>query len=83
MKSDRTQFILLHGHLADEIIAIIQYVAYSETCDNSDHAELHMALLEMHNDFPKWLEKRIAFLENAPDGHTIMERSRSLRSPAH
>ena len=64
MKRDRTQSILVHGHLANEIIAIIQYVAYSETCDNSDHAELHTALLEMHNDFPRWLEQRITFLEN-------------------
>jgi bacterioferritin (cytochrome b1) len=65
MKSNGTQLTVLPGLLADEINAIIQYVAYSETCDNSDHAELHKAILEMHNDFPKWLQQRIAFLDHA------------------
>ena len=65
MKSDGTQLAVLHGLLADETNAIIQYVACSETCDNTDHAELHKAILEMHNDFPTWLRQRIAFLDDA------------------
>ena len=77
MKSNGTQFTVLHGHLADEINAIIQYVAYSETRDNSDHTELHKAMLEMHNDFPKWLQQRIAFLDHASVACAIKEGSQS------
>jgi hypothetical protein len=77
MKSKATQLKVLPGHLADEINAIIQYVAWSETCDNSDHAELHKAILEMHNDFPKWLQQRIAFLEQASVECTIEEGPQS------
>lgn len=77
MKSNGTQLKVLPGLLADEINAIIQYVAWSETCDNSDHAELHKAILEMHNDFPKWLQQRIAFLEQASVECTIKEGPQS------
>jgi hypothetical protein len=55
---------VLHGLLADEMGAIIQYVALCKTCGNSDHATLHKAILEMHNDFPGWLQQRIAFLDH-------------------
>ena len=66
MKNYDRQFTMLQGHLADEIGGIIQYVSGSQTCDNSDHIELHRALLEMHDDFPKWLQQRIAFLDQTP-----------------
>jgi hypothetical protein len=48
VKITRTQFTLLHGLPADEIDVIIKYVACSETCGNSDHADLHKAILRMY-----------------------------------
>lgn len=77
MKSNGTQMTVMHGLLADEIGAIIQYVTGSKNCDNSDHAELHKAVLEMHNNFPKWLQQRIAFLDHASVECAIKEGSRS------
>jgi hypothetical protein len=65
MDNHHMQETVLHGLLADEINAVIQYVEYSTKRDNSDHAELHQAILEMHNNFPTWLQRRIDLLEGA------------------
>lgn len=63
MNNHRTRATVLQGLLADEIRAVIQYFKYSATRDNSNHAELHKALLEMHEEFPKWREQRVAIRE--------------------
>ena len=77
MKSNDTQLKVPLGLPADEINAIIQYVACSGTCDINDHAELHRALLAMHDDFPTWLAARIVYLGHASDACFIKEGSAS------
>jgi|GEM_PF-7118858 len=77
MKSNGTQLTVLHGLLANEINALIEYATCSRTCDGSDHTELHKAILEMHNDFPRWFQQRIAFLDHASVVCAIKEGSQS------
>jgi len=55
----------LDGLISEEINAIIQYVTHSTTSDNSAHPELHKAILDMHDNFPTWVQQRVAFLDNA------------------
>jgi len=64
MKIDAIEFTMLHG-LADEMDAVLQYAARSETCVSGDQTDLHMAILMMHDDFPEWLQQRIAVLDDA------------------
>jgi len=71
MEHDEKQSAMLQGLLADEIGGIIQYVATSGNCDNSDHSELHKAIIDIHNGFPGWVQQRIVFLNQAPVECTI------------
>lgn len=64
---------MLQGLLADEISAGIQYVEYSAMSDNSDHVELHRALMEIHDDFPTWLQHRTDFLADIPVKYSSRE----------
>jgi hypothetical protein len=64
MKTKSSELSVLRGVLANEISAFAEYLASTERCDNSGHADLHKAILEMHDDFPKWLQQRIEFLEH-------------------
>ena len=73
MKINEEQVTLLYGHLADEINAISEYVAFVGPCDNTDHGELHRAILDMHKDFPAWLAQRIAFMDHASVTCTIVK----------
>jgi hypothetical protein len=59
MNNNATQATVLQGLMADEINAFIQYVEYSATRDNSDHAELHQAILEVYNDLPTWVQQQM------------------------
>lgn len=73
MKDKNTELTMLHGLLAVEITAIIGYVQSSGNCDNGKHAGLHKAILEMHGDFPKWVQQRVACLEHASADNTIIK----------
>jgi len=75
LENNGAQLIVLDGLLADEINATIQYVACSESDDNSEHVELHKALMEIHKDFANQLQKRIVFLDHTSVVNTIKESS--------
>ena len=64
-KTSDPQSPMLNSLLADEINAIIQYVACSESCDHGDHAEVHKVILEINVRFPDWLQPRIDYLNQA------------------
>ena len=72
MNDDVIQLLMLDGLLADEISAIIQYVASAEPGENNKHPELHKAILEMHNNPPTQLQHRIAIAENQSDVSSVM-----------
>jgi len=63
----------LDGIISEEINAIIQYVSHSTTNDTSDHHQLHKALLDMHDNFPAWVQQRVAALELASGGPGVKE----------
>ena len=69
MKGDEKLLSALNKRLADELIAINQYMVHSEMCENWGYSQLHQsirkqAMDEMHH--AEWLIERIIFLDGSP-----------------
>ncbi len=69
MKGNHKLVKVLNELLADELIAISQYMVHSEMCENWGYEKLHKAIEsqakdEMHH--AEWLIRRIIFLEGTP-----------------
>jgi threonine dehydrogenase-like Zn-dependent dehydrogenase len=47
------------------------------TCTTICGTDLYKALLKIHNDFPQWLQQRIAFLDHASVACAIKKGSQS------
>ncbi|OGU98229.1 MAG: bacterioferritin [Ignavibacteria bacterium RIFOXYA2_FULL_37_17] len=69
MKGNEKLLTVLNQRLADELIAINQYMVHSEMCNNWGFGKLHKAIEkqaidEMHH--AEWLIQRIIFLDGTP-----------------
>ena len=69
MKGNEKLIVVLNSLLADELTAINQYIAYSETCENCGCGRLYQAIRKQALDemfHAEWLIERIIFLDGAP-----------------